>query len=53
MGAFLDIRLALMAHFLFEDLQDAICGLDPSTRPGDDDLTRESFLEHWNVLHVH
>ncbi|KAI5061726.1 hypothetical protein GOP47_0024231 [Adiantum capillus-veneris] len=48
-----DMSLALMTPFSFDDLQVVVGGLDPSSCLGDDGLTREFFLEHWDVLHVH
>ena len=48
-----DMNLALMASFFFQDLQNDVCSLDAATCSGDDGLTRDFFLVHWDVMHVH
>ena len=46
-----DMSASLMLPFTDIELRDAVGSLDASSCPGDDGLTRQFFLEYWEILH--
>ena len=41
---------SLCSRFSLQELRDAVDALDASSCPGDDGLTRQFFISHWEVL---
>ena len=45
-----DLQRSLLMPFSIQEMHDAVRGLDGASCPGDDGLTRQFFLQHWDLV---
>ncbi|MCO5607951.1 hypothetical protein L7F22_062153 [Adiantum nelumboides] len=45
-----DMQIAIMRPFSLQKLIDAVHGLDGTSCPGDDGLTRQFFMQYWDLI---
>ena len=45
-----DLQRSLLMPLYIQEMHDAVRGLDGASCPGDDGLTRQFFLQHWDLI---